>query len=78
MADPTQIKFSYQELATLMLKAQGIKEGLWAIYVKFGIVGVNAGPSEDSQVPTALVPLHEMGIQRVDVKHPLAVDASKI
>jgi hypothetical protein len=78
MAEPTTIKFSYQELATLMVRQQGIKEGYWGVYVKFGIVGANSGPSPESVVPTAIVPLLEIGLQRFDEPSPIAVNAALV
>src|SRR6266702_3330725 len=67
MAESTLIKFTYKELAELMVKKQGIKEGHWAVYLRFGIVGANTGPTEDAAVPTAVVPVLEIGLQRVEV-----------
>jgi hypothetical protein len=78
MAEPTLIKFSYKELAEILVKKQGIKEGHWAVYLKFGLAGANAGPTEDAVVPTAIVPVMEMGIQRFDQPGPLTIDASKL
>jgi hypothetical protein len=78
MPEPTLIKFSYQELAKLMVKEQGIKEGLWGVYVKFGLAGANTGPSDETQYPTAIVPLLELGLQKFDKPSSLAVDAAKV
>lgn len=78
MGESTQIKFTYKELAELMVRKQGIKEGHWAVYLRFGIAGVNTGPTEETAVPTAIVPVLEVGLQRADAPSPLTIDASKV
>jgi hypothetical protein len=78
MPETRTIKFSYKELAELMVKKQGLKEGFWAVYLRFGIGGANVGPTPDAIVPTALVPVLELGLQRVEELGPLSIDASKV
>ena len=57
MAEANQIIYSFKELATLMVKDRDIHEGLWGIFVRFGISAANAGPSAADFKPTALVPV---------------------
>ena len=38
MAEATQLVFSYKEVVTALIKAQGLHEGIWGLYVKFGKV----------------------------------------
>jgi hypothetical protein len=78
MAETAQIKFSNKEIVTALLKAQGINEGIWGIYVRFGIQGVNIGPDEDSAVPAAIVPILEFGLQKFDRLSNLSVDAATV
>jgi hypothetical protein len=78
MAEPQVFKFSYKELAELMIKKQGLKDGIWGIYVNFGIAGTNTGPTAESIVPAALVPLIEMGLQRFETPNALTVDAATV
>jgi len=83
MAETTnQHIFTFQELLTLMVKARDIHEGLWGLHVKFGLQAANvkAGPTPDEALllPTALLPLLEMGISPVKELHDLAVDAAKV
>ena len=83
MAEPDRFLFSYKELAEALVKQQGIHEGLWMIYVEFGIQGMNVGESKDQLVPAAIVPLLKIGIQRIEKTHPLAdtslvIDASAV
>jgi hypothetical protein len=78
MAHATQVIFSFKELAEVLVKQQDIHEGLWGIYLKFGIAAGNApGPNGDL-LPTAVVPVMEIGIQKFDEANSLTVDASAI
>jgi hypothetical protein len=78
MAEPTVIKFSFQELVTLMVKQQGLKEGHWGLFVRFGISAINIGESEQVVFPAAIVPLMEVGLTKYDAPSPLSVDAATI
>jgi hypothetical protein len=75
MAEPDRFIFTYKELATAMVKQQGVHEGLWMIYVEFGIQGANVGESKDQVVPTAIVPVLKVGLQLIAKDHPLADSA---
>lgn len=78
MAETTQILFSHKELVTALIKDQGIHDGIWGIYVNFGIQGLNAGPSANEIVPAALVPIVNIGIQKFEAETNISVDASKV
>ncbi|MGH9692478.1 MAG: hypothetical protein ACRD4C_15615 [Candidatus Acidiferrales bacterium] len=78
MGEPTQISFRHSELAEILVKKQGIHEGVWGIYVKFGLQATNAGPTETELTPAALVGVMEIGIQKFDKESNLTVDAAKI
>ncbi len=80
MPESRQITFSYQELAEILIRQQGVREGLWGVYVELGIGGANIslGPGMEA-VPTAVVPLQRIGIQKFDTEVPgLTVDAAKV
>ena len=77
MAEATQITFTHQEVVEALLKKQGVHEGLWAIYIKFGIRAANVGGSDASLMPSAIVPVLEIGIQKSDSESNLSVDAAK-
>jgi hypothetical protein len=75
---PTYI-FDYKEVAAALVKQQGLHEGLWGIYMEFGIGAGNIpGPSENTMFPTAIVPVMKIGIHRFDTPNPLTVDAAEI
>lgn len=76
MAEPERYVFSYKEVAEALIKQQDLHEGIWGIYVEFGIGAANAGPSEDQLLPTAIVPIVKMGLQKMPKDNVLAADAA--
>jgi hypothetical protein len=78
MPEATQFLFSFKELAEMMIKKQDLHEGLWAIYVRFGITAANIGFGGDDHLPTALVPIQEIGLQKADQPSSLTVDAAVV
>ena len=78
MAEAKLISFTYQELAELMIRKAGVKEGLWGVYMKFGIAGANVGQGPEDISPAAVVPVLEIGLQRFEEPSRLAVDAASI
>jgi hypothetical protein len=81
MAEPRQFTFSYQELAEILVKQQGIQEGLWGVYAEFALGAANVeGPVPGGgSVPAAIVPLQRLGIQKYDVEvKGLTVDAAVV
>ncbi|HEY7489544.1 MAG TPA: hypothetical protein VIH59_00335 [Candidatus Tectomicrobia bacterium] len=79
MAEAQTYVFDYKEVAEALVKKQGIHEGLWGIYMEFGIGGGSIpGPSENTLVPTAIIPVVKIGIHRFDKPNPLTVDAAEI
>jgi hypothetical protein len=77
MPEPDRISFSHKEVATALLKAQNIHEGIWGLYVRFGIRATNVGASDDDLQPSAIVPIVSIGLQRFDKVNNLSVDASE-
>jgi len=78
MPEPTQISFSHKEVVAALIKEQGIREGIWSLYVKFGIRAMNIGGSDDDLQPSAIVPVLTIGLQRADKMNNLSVDASTV
>ena len=78
MGKSTRITFTHKEVATAMLKQQGLHEGIWGIYVKFGIGAANVGASDSTVMPSAIVPVVEIGLQPFDKENNLSVGAAKI
>jgi len=61
-----------------LLKKHGIHNGIWGIFIKFGIKGANFGASPSDVLPTAIVPILEIGLQRFKEENNIAVDAAKV
>ncbi len=78
MAEVNQYVFDFKEVVEALLRKQGIHEGIWGIYVEFGLGAANVGQTDEQLLPTALVPVKKIGIQRLEKETNLAVDASKL
>ncbi|MBF0551068.1 MAG: hypothetical protein HQK60_11085 [Deltaproteobacteria bacterium] len=81
MAETLNYGFDHKEITELLIRKQGIHEGLWSIYLEFGLAGgnVNTGlPDDPNLMPAAIVPITRIGIQKVDQPTPLTVDAAQV
>ena len=78
MPDIKTIVFNHKEIAEALIKSADLHEGLWQIYVEFGISAANIAIGPDQVCPTALVPISKIGLLKVDKEAPLTVDASEV
>lgn len=78
MPEPTQISFSHQEVATALVKAQGIHDGIWGLFIKFGIRAMNVGTGDADLQPSAIVPVLSIGLQRFEKINNLSVNAAEV
>lgn len=78
MAEASQYTIPYTELAALAVKHLDIHEGYWSIFVRFGIQAANMSLNNAPHVPTAIVPILEIGVNRDKEPGPLAVDAAAV
>lgn len=79
MPDAPQIyPFTHQELAEILIKHKNIHEGLWGLYVEFGIGAANIGQGPNDILPAAIVPIVKLGLQKFPEPNNLTVDAAKI
>ncbi len=74
---------TYKDVIEALIKHQNIHEGIWQLYIEFGISGGNMpiAPegSDDLRIsPVAMVPITKIGLLKVDKENPLALDASKV
>ncbi len=76
MPEANQITFTYKEVAEMMVQKLGLKDGLWGIYMRFGITAGNVGGGPDDLKPSAIVPVLELGLQRFEEPSNLTVDAA--
>lgn len=78
MAEPTQILFSHKEVVEALLRKQNIHDGIWGIYIKFGIQGANVGSSSGDLQPAAIVTVLQIGLQKFDAENNISVDAARV
>ncbi len=78
MPEPGQIIFSYKEIAETLIKAQGLHEGIWGLFIKFGLNAANIGENDAALRPAAIIPVLEIGLQKMDKESNIAVDAAKV
>jgi hypothetical protein len=78
MAEATQISFKHAEIVELMLKKQEIHEGIWGLFIKFGMGASNVGPTETDLNPAALIAVLEIGLQKFEKESNIAVDAARV
>jgi hypothetical protein len=78
MVEANQYLFDFKEVVEALLKKADIHEGVWGIYVEFGLKATNAGPTESQLFPTAVVPVQRIGIQKFEKQNNLTVDAAKV
>jgi len=83
MDENKAIKLTHKEVTVALIKHQNIHEGIWQLYVEFGIAAGNMPIAEENEdnlrlCPTAIVPIKTIGLIMVDKETPLALDASKV
>ena len=80
MSEALTYVFSHKEIAELLIIKQGLHEGHWSIYIEFslGAANISSGPEDPSLLPSAIVPVKRIGIQRVDQPNQLSVDAAQV
>lgn len=76
MPEAGQIIFTHKEVVEALLHRQGIHDGVWALYLKFGIKALNVGESNASLNPAAVIPVLQIGLQKWDKgESSISVDA---
>jgi hypothetical protein len=78
MADANQFTVPFKELAEVLVKHLDVHEGYWSVILKFGIHGATMSINNAPHLPSAIVPILEIGINREDQLGPLGVDAALI
>lgn len=70
--------FNFQELAEALVKKQQLHEGLWAVYIEFGIGAANINTKEGGKdyLPAAIVPVKGIGLLRSTEESNLTIDAA--
>jgi hypothetical protein len=78
MPETSQLTFTFKEIVIALVKAQGIHEGIWGLFVNFGLSAQNVGPNENELRPSAMIPLLSLGLQKFEKETNLSVDAAKV
>lgn len=83
MPEADRYLFELRELAEILVKRQGIRQGNWGIYIEFGLGAANLpsgpdGPNGKTITPAAINFVQKMGIQKFAEANSLTVDAAKI
>lgn len=78
MPEITNMTFSHKEVVSALLTLQDIHEGIWGLYVEFGIGAANVGPTPDEIQPAAIIPLLKIGLQKFDAITNISVDAAAV
>jgi hypothetical protein len=78
MPETSQLTFSFKEIVIALVKAQDIHEGIWGLFVNFGLSAQNVGPNENELRPSAMLPILSLGLQKFEKETNLSVDAAKV
>jgi hypothetical protein len=79
MPETKQITFTHGEIAAALVQYAGLKEGLWGLYVEFGIAAGNVATGEGGPLnPAAIVPVLKLGLQRFKEPNNMTADASQV
>ena len=75
-----QIVFDHKEVAAALIRHSDLHEGLWGLYVEFGLAAANvgSGPGTNDLNPAAIVPILKIGLQRFDKPSNLTADAAEV
>jgi hypothetical protein len=77
-AEPQTIVTSHKAVVEALIKHNNIHEGIWGLFVRFGLGAINAGESEQQFLPAAIVPVVEIGLQKFERETNISVDAAKV
>jgi hypothetical protein len=79
MPEPSRIVFTYKEVVESLVRKHEIHEGIWGLYVRFGISAANIGREPTAELmPAAIIPVLEIGLQKFDAENNLSVDAAAV
>ncbi len=71
--------FTYKEVVEALIMKQDLHEGIWGVLLKFGIGGANIRrPGEEDAVPAAIVPVLEIGLQKMDKVTAISLNAALV
>ena len=77
-SESKQPALSLKDLAEVLVKHYGYKEGFYEVSFEFQIAVGAVGPSQDQTVPGAIIGLHHVGLSKTEVLNHNSVDAALI
>jgi len=79
MPETKNITFSHKEVAEALIRYNNLHEGLWGLYVEFGLAGANVGSGPGGDLnPAAIVPVIRIGLQRFEKPNNLTAEAAEV
>jgi hypothetical protein len=79
MAEPTQFVFSHKELTEMLIKNQGLHDGIWTVGFQLGMGNTHVpSPSGGETVPAVIVSILGVALQKVEKDAPNALDAAHV
>jgi len=81
MAEPIQLMFDHREVVELLVKKQGLHEGLWMLSIEFiqAAVTVPGGPDGKTLQPAALNIVSRIGLKKHEGEpNNLTIDAAEV
>ena len=80
MDNVSQFQFELLDIAKMLLKKEGVREGKWTLGVNFNIAATLAGPTPEAARPTMLVSVDKITLSKAEKNAPpaMTVDAAEI
>jgi hypothetical protein len=79
MPETKSISFTHKEVVEALIRYNDLHEGLWGLYIEFGLGAANVGSEPGGDIlPTAIIPVKKIGIQRFGEANNLTVDAAEV
>lgn len=78
MPESSQITFTHKEVVSALVRASDLHDGIWGLYLEFGIGAANMGPTPDDVNPAAIIPITKIGLQRFPNISTISVDAAEV
>jgi hypothetical protein len=72
------VHFSLKELAEMLIRQQGIHDGLYDLSVEFQVAVGAVGPSPSVVLPGAMIGVSGLGLMQVSVPSQNTIDAAKV
>ena len=78
MPETKSISFTHKEVVEALIRYNDLHEGLWGLFIEFGLGAANVGSEPGDLLPAAIVPVKKIGLQRFNEPNNLTVDAAEV